>query len=52
MKFLESAKKITSVVMLVTGLVVAIGAALQAFTAEMEKHYPSQPDKAKDNGGN
>jgi hypothetical protein len=38
-QFAEKAAKVTSTIALVTGLVLAIGAALQAFTDTMNKHY-------------
>lgn len=48
LKFVDTAKKITSTVMLITGIVLALGAALKAFSETMQQYYPNE----NKNGGN
>lgn len=44
-KFLDSAKKITGTVMMITGIVLALGAALKAFSETMQQHYPNNENQ-------
>jgi len=46
-KFIETAKRVSATVMLITGFVLALGAALQAFSNTMNQHYNEGSENKK-----
>jgi hypothetical protein len=50
--FIDKAKRITEIVILITGFVAALAAAMEAFSATMGKHYNTPGTTTPNNEGN